>query len=402
MSDMTRLFQYQKQLSILVSIVSTLSVSCGGSVEFAGSVGQDLDAKANRDLPAATSEQSTPLPTKPLKSLSWFFQCESAPVDLPAGDLAGNQTVEGTGPHEFDFERLKGTPISVQGRLCEPERMKRDIVFIIDTSGSMSDSDPRSGDTCARRQAMEQVMSNLAGKDSHFGLVTFSGQVGASSQNLFASPSDLYNDVTVDGLRSEAEIICGDLGGTNYQVALESAERLLSNGRRDATKEIYLVSDGQPEEGVEGIATAARLKTSGITAGSVTRPATIATVMLAGIDEYMEKFIASKDEQGQPLHAFASETSQLVKVLSELARNAIVGGVLQWRPIGTQAYTSIDIGPYTKDFDFVLPPFSIDIATAPLGVEVVYQYKDKHDNRYETSGKLLWTAVTDTPSSNGE
>jgi hypothetical protein len=207
---------------------------------------------------------------------------------------------------------------------------------------------------------------------------------------MFDSQAALFADLAPGG--NIADVLCNATGDTNYQAALVKAGEILTAGRPLATKEIYFVSDGQPNGGEEGVAEADTLKNVGVNVGSDFLTVTIATVMLGGTDQILEQQIASKDPSGKPLHAYVAQTSQLTKVLTDLAANGIAGGSIKYRPIGTTQYTTLSLLDHVQGFDFTLPSISIGMDQAPNGLEVLLEYYDRHDNRYSSGGKLLWTA----------
>lgn len=330
----------------------------------------------------------------PFSALTWFWQCESAPVPLPPPLTDTEIVIEGVGPHRFLPAQLDGSPLVFQGKLCEPQQLPRDIVFVIDTSGSMNDNDPRVGDTCGRLTAIDAVLSSLpAGGTGRFGLVTFNTLLDRNSTMLFDSRDALFANLA--GVGGIADVVCNAFGGTNYDAGLVKAEELLrTSGRAAATKEIYFISDGQPNPGLEGIPLASSLKTTGVTIGADSIPVTIATIMLAGADTVLEQFIASRGPDGKPLHAFVAQISQLTKALADLVSNEVVGAELAWRPIGAAQWNATNLLDHLQGFNFILPSFNINHSEAPQGLEVRYEYFDKHDNRYLSEGKLLWIAAS--------
>lgn len=373
----------------LVSLAA-FSAGCGNDAGFSGGSAKKGSGDAIKvQPPVVTPPVDTP--PKAYTDLTWFWQCESSPVTSPKEE-EDSPVVEGTGPHKFEAARVNGTPVTFTGRLCEPKELPRDIVFVVDTSGSMQQNDPRVGDTCGRRSAIESVIASITTGNANFGVVTYGSGLSVNSNLLSDSQASLYADVSPTG--NVADTLCATGGGTNYDAGLTRAAELLQTGRENATKEIYFISDGKPNGGQDGIAIANSLKTNGITINGKTRNVVIATVMLAGQDEVLEKFIASMDSAGVPMHAFVAQTAELTKVLTDLSANEIVGGELRYRMIGASDYTVVNLMDHLQGFDFVLPSITIDVSANSEGLEVEYEYWDKHDNRYVTGGKLLWTAVS--------
>lgn len=373
---------------ICVVSLSALVGGCGNDAGFSGEAGK----RSSGDL------QATPTPTPgtpggdPFSSLTWFWQCDSSPITLP-DDGDDNPVLEGAGPHKFDPNQVSGTPVTFSGHLCQPQEIPRDIVFVVDVSGSMATNDRGINGACGRRSAIESVMNTVTNGNARFGIVTFASGLSRSSSMLADNQASLYADVA-PLVGDVGNTICAAAGGTNYDAGLSRAAELLRSGRPNATKEIYFISDAEPDAGRDGIALANSLKTVGIDVGGTIRPVTIATVMLAGTDTILEKSIASKDAAGVPLHAYVTQTAQLEKVLADLSNNKIVGGELRYRFIGDKEFTVVNLLDHLQGFDFVLPSITIDVQAYSTGLEVEYEYWDKHDNRYVTGGKLLWTAVS--------
>jgi hypothetical protein len=251
----------------------------------------------------------------------------------------------------------------------------------------MSINDPRAVDQCARLAATKALIASLP-PDARFGIVTFNSGLATYSTGLYLDQAQLFKDLSRS--RTLADVLCGAEGGTNYNAALGQAAQILQKGRAQATKEIYFLSDGQPDPGNDGVARALDLKGSGVKIGESSIPATIATVMLAGEDTVLASDIASKDPAGNPLHAFAADTSELSSILTRLAANDIAGAELRVRAIGDTDFQTYDILEESTDLDFVVPSITIDGEKTLQGVEVVYSYRDKRGHEFSTGGKLTW------------
>jgi hypothetical protein len=365
--------------------------ACGGDTDFAGRTakGDNVEPKP-KPVEPPPPQPPAELPT-PFAALTWFWQCESQVVEPPAG-TEESPVVEGQGPHSFIPEKLQGTPITLQGNLCPPEALDRDIVFVIDISGSMNGNDPLVGNSCGRLDAVKKVLSNVPAGIGEFGVVLFQ-DTAATSTALFTSEADLFTDLAAGG--AIETVLCQQGGGTNYQAAINAASGLLAMGRENASKEIYFVSDGQPNLGESGVVEATNLKTNGVNINGKQIPATFATVMLGGQDDVLESQIASLDSNGAPLHAYVKDADQLATTLADLASNDISGGSLKYRAIGATDWTSLDLMTHLNGFEFVLPSFTIEEAVAPDGIEVEYEYFDQRGNRFSSAGILLWELETE-------
>jgi uncharacterized protein YegL len=379
----------QLRLKLGITVVSILSVlsGCGNDAGFTGDTGKRNDSDLTKGVPVAKDKDAT----KPFTAVNWFWQCDSNPVPAPA-EKPTEYMVEGTGPHIMESSMLKGTPVVFSGHLCEPKQRMRDIVFVVDVSRSMNQNDPRVGNSCGRLQAIESVMSSVEAGNANFAIITFGSSISRSSTMLFDSKTALYTDVA--GTGDIADVLCDAAGGTNYDAGLTRAAELLQYSREDAGKEVYFVSDGKPEDDRDGISIATSMKNTGVAINGALHTVTIATVMMAGQDEVLEKFIASVDSNNKPMHAFVSQTAELAKVLTALSNNEVVGAELRYRQIGTVDYTVLDLLDHLQGFDFVLPSININVEDGSEGLEVEYEYFDKHDNRYTTGGRLLWTQVS--------
>lgn len=385
---------------VTLAVLMPLTAGCGGDSSFKGSGAQTaktddakpVDPAAPPPAPAPTPEP-TPPPLANYTALTWFWQCDSDPAAVPNAPNATSSVLQGVGPHHFTPAQVEGSSITITGRLCKPATLKRDIIFVVDTSGSMEDNDARVGNGCGRLTAIRQVLLAIAGEGvgtANFGIVTFNSTLDRNSTRLFDNASLLFAELA--GTADISAVVCNAVGGTNYDDGLAKAADLLSAGRVGATKEIYFISDGQPDDGKDGAARAATLKTVGVPVGTQQVPVTIATVMLAGTDKVLETKIASRDSTGKALHAYVTQTGGLAKVLADLAHNEIVGAELKYRSVDATSWTSLDLLTHMDaQFNFTIPSFKIEVSKEPRGIEVQYEYWDKHDNRFSTGGKVLWT-----------
>lgn len=353
-------------------------IACGESAKFGGSGGETQADAISVKVP----------PSKGYRSLTWYWQCESNPLDIPQpSDANLDAVIVGGGDHGLPKARVRDTQVTFKGRLCPAQTLKRDIVLVVDTSFSMSVNDPRAVDQCARLAATKALIASLP-PDARFGIVTFNSGLATYSTGLYLDQAQLFKDLSRS--RTLADVLCAAEGGTNYNAALGQAAQILQKGRAQATKEIYFLSDGQPDPGNDGVARAQDLKGSGVKIGETAVPATIATVMLAGEDTVLASNIASKDPAGKPLHAFAADTTELSSILTRLAANDIAAAELRVRAIGDTDFQTYDILGESTDLDFVVPSITIDGDKTSQGVEVVYSYRDKRGHEFSTGGKLTW------------
>lgn len=327
-------------------------------------------------------------------NLTWFWQCDSAPGIAPVTKNS-DVVIMGGGDHRFKSASFDKTPLTFSGKVCPPVMYPRDIIFIIDVSGSMDSNDRRSGNSCGRLKAVEAIINDITkrGADSRFGIVTFSKDVVAKSSAMFSDRTNLFADIAKGG--SIVNTLCAATGDTSYGPPLEAAESILRGSRSGAMKEIYFVSDGEPHD-TAGPVIAQDLHSPGVSIGGKQVPVSIATVMLGSADDsVLRNQIASTGSDGQPLHVGSVQASNLASTLSKLAENEITDGKMKYRAIGADPWQEISLMQSLKDYSFSVPSLTIDKSVAPNGLEVTFEYRDQHNNTYSSQGKILWT---DLPS----
>ena len=113
-----------------------------------------------------------------------------------------------------------------------------DIVFVIDTSGSMSGTK-----IMQARDSLVEIISQLSSED-HFTIVTFSSSVNTWRNSL----------VSVAELREEGKRFASGLnanGGTNFAGGLERGINILkSSSNSNYVQLLVMLSDGEPTAGV--------------------------------------------------------------------------------------------------------------------------------------------------------
>jgi uncharacterized protein YegL len=370
-------------------IISPLLRACCTSAilgMFAGCGSAKFDSGTNaRDSDAHYQGQN-------VEQLTWFWQCKSSPSLAPAG-LKSKVVIEGGGEHKFKSTSFSGTPLIFSGKVCPPTTYPRDIVFVIDVSGSMAGwggNDPKINNSCGRMKAVQSIIQSISGNggNAQFAIVTFSSGVAAKSSAMYSTPASLYGDIAKNG--ALADTLCAASGGTNYGSGLSAAEDILSGSRSGSIKEIYFVSDGEPTDSA-GPAVASRLKKPGVLDETGKRvPVSIATVMLGDANDDKLLELASKPE----MHAGAVAAGDLAQVLGKLAENDIVDGRMKYRPIGEDTWDEINLMDKLQAYTFSVPAMNIDRVSAPDGLEVSFEYRDQHDNIYLDEGKILWTDLS--------
>ena len=135
----------------------------------------------------------------------------------------------------------------------EPTRTtsdERDIVLVLDTSGSMSGTPMEE-----TKKASTKFINTILGEDASIGIVTYE------------ESAEQVSDFSIDrNYLTEKAAAISDGGGTNIEAGLAEATSMLNNSNAKK-KIIVLMSDGEPNRGKEGeelIAYADELKDSGI------------------------------------------------------------------------------------------------------------------------------------------
>jgi hypothetical protein len=388
-----------------------LNFSCGGKAQFHG--GSSLEKKLPPEEKTSL-DQREEAPTQPLPVLSsqeapaapqlveWFWSCDQEPVqETSSGRTSSEGAVQlsDQGEHAINFDPKTPTDFKFSGKVCPPSELDRDLVFVVDVSGSMVDNDPRIIDSCARLEALQGLLQSLTlpkpggsgVSNVRFGVATFSSSLLTYSTGLYSNAQKFFTDLSKGG--PPADVLCLADGGTNYDSGITKAAELLQGGRVGATKEIYLISDGQPTQGQEGIALATQLKDLGVTVAGSGSPikVTIATMMLKGVDTVLESKVASKDPNGKPLHSFVQNAQDLGKVLGSLAESQMTKATIrvEQEASGQVVKTDLlDLMPYIKQLEFNMPPLTVNWAnpTAKLKVDVIYT--DSHGRVQEKHGQI--------------
>ncbi len=343
--------------------------------------------------------------TPSVRAVDWYWTCD-AEKDQKSIPTSSEELVvlKDQGDHPISYDPAVPTTFKFMGRVCPPSQLDRDIVFVVDVSGSMDTNDPRIVDSCARLEGMQSILKTLTNRPGQnpeavrFGVITFSSSLMTYSTGLYGSSQKFFDDLARSG--KPADVLCEAVGGTNYESGIVKAAELLKGGRVGATKEVYLISDGQPTEGQDGIVLATQLKTTGVvvapTPNSPNSPTpvkvTFATLMLKGVDTVMESKLASRDINGKPLHAFVQKAQDLGASLGSLAESNITKAELRVTQLAADGGTqvkSIDMMPYLKSFDFGLPPIKIDWVGPGSKLKVDVIYSDTHGRIQEKHGNVL-------------
>jgi hypothetical protein len=380
---------------VLIVALSSIIHSCG-SASFQGSPSKPVPRTEPSPSEPAKEEN---LETASLAAVDWQWSCQGE--DAQTGtDTAGHKRLYGKGNHRVSKANVKSKiPINISGKVCQPQSLPRDVVFVIDRSTSMgfSGNDPKVTGTCGRRQAVESVISAIvgSGSDARFGLVMFNGAEAPNlaSTALFQSKESLYASLNVND-QTASNILCANDGGTNYTEALKSAEKMFQTSRIDTVKEIYFVSDGTPDDTVadrDGMSLAPRLKSPGIVIQGNYHPVTIATAMIGTANDEKLKALASVDQSGTPIHAGSVNANDLAKTLNKFSSNSLQSASVKYRNIGDKDWKTVSISEHLEGENFKAPAIEIDPNESPNGVEFQIEYRDARGKVYATAGsEVTW------------
>ena len=328
-----------------------------------------------------------------LSSVDWFWQCDTAPVDVPGELESGQKVLQGPGPHNIPVDKGLDFEVHLSGFLCPPKTLSRDIVIVVDVSGSTaSTSDPTDpvmngqGDpnnpfdvagepVCERKKAVGALLKTLEEQENvQIGLLTFEDGIVENTERLMGVDEliELYQN---------SNSLCEGLGGTSYVSAFEGAERLFDKGRLNSIREVYFLTDGEPNDLIASADKAQDLRVK----------SKLVTLMFGSKnDSHLKNNIASKDDNQVPLHTRVRNAKNLSKALGESARSIPVEGVFKYREIGTSTWQEEDLWQYTKEGVFDIPALSFSPVDFEAGFEFSYIYKDNKGEEYGQSGIIKW------------
>lgn len=131
---------------------------------------------------------------------------------------------------------------------------KLDILFVLDTSNSMTDSMGNTTKFAAQETAVRNAVNKLSGNknvDARFAIVSFDTLAGTNKTWTASASSLSYPSKVANYPGKYQDYWYGyegtrKAGGTNYQAGLTEASKLLSSARSDATKIVVFLSDGNP------------------------------------------------------------------------------------------------------------------------------------------------------------
>ncbi len=312
-------------------------------------------------------------------TLQWRLPCQRTASD--AGAIVGG------GRHDVALGQASKLAISISGSVCEPAPTPREIVLVVDVTGSMGpgvgegfNHDPMRNGSCGRMEAVRHVLAKLpADGSARVSLITFNSRVTAKSRDFHSNGASLFADLESSTRRPIANVLCAAEGETDYAAALSSAGKLLDKyARTHVQREIYFITDGIPTVR-DGIREAQALKDDGVM---------IAPIMLIGDETILRDHIASRDSSGQPLFRKVAEANLLPRALAELAVSKLVNVDLKYRASSAQDWQSINLAPKLQGYNFSLSPLQFDMMVGKT-LEVKLETRDSRGRKTEVDGVLV-------------
>ena len=366
---------------------------------------------------------------EPYDSLDWYFPCPFDDAASPERLVVPAQTdprkliLEGVGPFNFIKEYMVRLPVKIHGRVCPWKLVHREVTFIVDVSGSMSDTDPevdvkpidgvRVDDaavakTCGRLKALEAILAKMPAGKTKFAVATYDSVVVKFSTHLFDNKNDLYDDL----LRGESasvkikDVICRAGLSTTYKAGLDKAKDILLTGEGAATKEIIFLSDGEPTDvRADILATTNDFKTNGVTIGGRKQSISIATVLLGtAVTSDILKSMASVDNSVSPpapIFAKAANASDLADILGRMIDNNKLQGSQVQHSGDTPGLpkSTVNVFPLLDSkSQFITSSFILSVERSQLNYNMSFEYWDTMQNRSSFSGGIHWipTATINT------
>ena len=164
----------------------------------------------------------------------------------PIGELVHEKKVEPFRDEDGNLKYYELTLNVVSAVANSDEKAKLDIVFVVDTSGSMAwdvDGNTATQNKPSRRKLAKDAITTLvndldeadSGIDAQYKLITFSSRANTGNAKNWHSGDALKN--VLPGSAS---------GGTNYEDALEKAGEAVADKRDGAKTVVIFLTDGAP------------------------------------------------------------------------------------------------------------------------------------------------------------
>lgn len=332
------------------------------------------------------------------KDALWFMECDASdpvPVAVPGQIVLAGRSVNAV------RENFQGTKMTFRGRVCPPSTYARDVVFLVDVSGSMwyPDADPIVNGTCNRLTHLESLIAALPA-GSQFGVVAFEEIIAASSTKYYSDKTAMFSELTNNGSTPIASIICGASGISLFDVALNSAKTLMQKGRSgQVQKELVLITDGNSEgsasHNTAALAIAQDLRTTGITVGGNNFKVLIAglTVAPVGVDQFLQASV-SLDINGGKLVDAVAQSSSVERRLNTLTFGILASASLSYGPAGGSNSIFLDLKPsLASDYKFSVGNGPLVLDRGQTGYDAVLSYADTRGNKTSINTKLNWVVA---------
>jgi len=304
--------------------------------------------------------------------------------------------------HAVESAKFNKTKLSLGGMIKTNPR-PRDILFLVDVSGSMQfgqpntlpGSDPLINGSCGRLRAVQTaIQATKAQGISRFAVVTFNRVVVRSSGGYFSSLEEMFpNSVLTD-------IFCAGIDGTNYTNALREAITVLNQSPASHLKELYFLTDGEPMDIFPDSHTRCDFRytyCNGANEANFIKNsmgALLGTLMLGENptgNMYLENHIAGVGPSGELLHINASNSVELVESLSVLSRDNITEGAIAYRGMHQNTWSYMNMLPMVSQGKFKSHEIEFDSTLFPQGIEVRLYYNTERGHTHTGFASITWS-----------
>ncbi|MEZ4744418.1 MAG: hypothetical protein R3B45_18520 [Bdellovibrionota bacterium] len=159
--------------------------------------------------------------------------------------------------------------------------------------------------------------------------------------------------------------------------------KLLETGRVGVKKEIYFISDGEPDD--------SRTNNFEPTIDKAKQMATLATIMYGSkSDKILREKVASQDNLGNPIHTKTENVKKLTEDLTKLSRSIPVKGSYKYRSGFSQDWQEKDLWDHVNKGVFKIDEFSLSRSDFERGFEFSYTYEDDRGESVSQTGKIVW------------
>ncbi len=332
-----------------------------------------------------------------VKEAVWFLPCDS--TDKPPTAQPGQMVITG-GNTNAVRENFSGTRLTLQGRVCPPENLPRDTVFLVDISASMgfADADPLLAGACKRLTQLEAMIDAMPA-NSNFGVVTYDERLGASSSKLYDKKASLFAELTNNGAVKLTDVFCAWSNQSFFDVGMTKAKDLLSRGRATTVqKELVIISDGDSQVSStnvhlkKGIEIGDELKNKGIVIG--TNPAI--KVQIAGLvvaSKQVDKFIkslSSFDPAGASLYDDLIRSQGVNSRLLAMSGGKLSSASLSFGPTGAVQKTIELKSRLAADFTYKIDADVFKLDRQQKGYDLKLEYADARGTVKTVTSKIGW------------